>query len=199
MVACMEKIESVYPKLQHKIDDSFDFVHFDDFDITELSILVNKFTDEWNIDDVRQNSGLAQSETNVFWVTALASPLFNPPFASYLVNENHEVNNLILPILELMEEKTNGLVARAMLARLPPKSRVHPHRDSGRLFEISRRFHIPITTNPKCSVVVAGREVFMNTGECWEISNLRTHSAVNAGDTDRVHLIFDIIPKHLIP
>lgn len=195
----MEKIESVYPKLQHKIDDSFDFLHFKNFDIEELSIHVNKFTSEWDIDDVRQNSGLAQSETNVFWVTALASPLFNPPFAVYLVNEYHEVNNFILPILEAMEEKTNGLVARAILARLPAKSRVHPHRDSGRLFEISRRFHIPVITNENCSVVVAGREVFMGAGECWEISNLRTHSAVNAGDTDRVHLIFDIIPKHLIP
>jgi hypothetical protein len=47
--------------------------------------------------------------------------------------------------------------------------------------------------------VVAGREVFMNAGECWEISNLRTHSAKNDGDTDRVHLIFDVIPEYLIP
>jgi hypothetical protein len=195
----MENIESAYPKLQYKIDDSFDFVRLDDFDIAELSILVNKFTDEWNIDSARQNSGLAQSETNVFWVIDLASPLFNPPFSVHTVSENHKANDLILPILKIMEQKINGLVARAMLARLPAKSTVHSHKDSGRLFEISRRFHIPITTNNKCSVVVAGREVFMNAGECWEISNLRTHSAKNDGDTDRVHLIFDVIPEYLIP
>jgi hypothetical protein len=82
----MENIESAYPKLQYKIDDSFDFVRLDDFDIAELSILVNKFTDEWNIDSARQNSGLAQSETNVFWVIDLASPLFNPPFSVHTVS-----------------------------------------------------------------------------------------------------------------
>lgn len=195
----MENIESAYPKLQHKIDDSFDFVRLDDFNIAEISTLVNNFTDEWNIDDVRQKSGLAQSETNVFWIINLVEEKFEHPLSVYTVNKTHDVNDPVFPILEFMEKKTNGLVARALLARLPAKSQVHPHKDRGRLFETARRFHIPIITNNKCSVTVADREVFMTAGECWEISNLRTHSAKNNGDTDRVHLIFDIIPKHLIP
>jgi hypothetical protein len=194
----MEKIESVYPKLQHKINDSFNFVHFTNFEISELQLAVDSFTNEWIINTDRQNSGLAQSETYTFWIIDLVEGKFQHPFAVYTVND-HKVNDLIFPILEVMEKKTNGLVARAILARLPAKSSVHPHIDSGRLFESSRRFHIPIITNPKCSVVVADREVFMGSGECWEISNLRTHSAVNDGDTDRVHLIFDIMPEYLMP
>lgn len=41
---------------------------------------------------------------------------------------------------------------------------------------------------------VGDEKINMKSGECWEINNSRTHFVDNNSETDRVHLLIDIMP-----
>jgi hypothetical protein len=41
---------------------------------------------------------------------------------------------------------------------------------------------------------VDGRPFNLQAGRVYEINNLKTHSVINKGATDRTHLIFDYVP-----
>jgi aspartyl/asparaginyl beta-hydroxylase (cupin superfamily) len=46
--------------------------------------------------------------------------------------------------------------------------------------------------------VIDGERKFMRVGEIWEVNNNKVHQVWNEGDTDRVHLLIDIIPNNVI-
>jgi hypothetical protein len=59
------------------------------------------------------------------------------------------------------------------------------------------RFHFPIITNPDVvftSWDMFGREqtVNMKPGEAWYLDTRKPHRAVNAGDSERIHLVVDV-------
>ena len=37
----------------------------------------------------------------------------------------------------------------------------------------------------------------MGEGELWWFDNKQEHEAINDGDEDRIHMIFDLLPRHL--
>lgn len=69
--------------------------------------------------------------------------------------------------------------------------------DSGTTDGKLLRFHFPIITNPQVifsSWDAKGNKnnVHMKSGECWYLDTRKPHSAVNFGDTDRIHLVVDV-------
>jgi len=55
------------------------------------------------------------------------------------------------------------------------------------------RVHIPIVSNPGC-LFIEGNEAFVMTpGWAWEINPLLPHCTGNGGDTNRVHLLFNMV------
>ncbi len=91
-----------------------------------------------------------------------------------------------------------GKLMTAIFINLPAGKDIKPHIDknpNGKRFDLSRRIHIPIVTNPDCVFEIAGEEKNMKVGEIWEISNvLQQHSVNNKGESDRIHLLLDWIP-----
>ncbi|MBL7619852.1 aspartyl/asparaginyl beta-hydroxylase domain-containing protein [Frankia sp. AgB1.8] len=53
------------------------------------------------------------------------------------------------------------------------------------------RLHIPITTNPAVGITIGGERHRWGIGELWYGDFGQDHSAVNEGDTRRVHLVID--------
>jgi aspartyl/asparaginyl beta-hydroxylase (cupin superfamily) len=53
------------------------------------------------------------------------------------------------------------------------------------------RFHLPIITNDKVSMIVTGKEYRMLPGHIYAFDVLQMHSAKNGGIEDRIHLVFD--------
>jgi len=59
------------------------------------------------------------------------------------------------------------------------------------------RIHVPLRTNP--NVVFTGwrledgskRNVHMPVGEAWALDHTKPHAALNGGDDERIHLVFD--------
>src|SRR5579862_4166118 len=92
-----------------------------------------------------------------------------------------------------------GRFIRAMVAKLPPGARIDPHRDRHPSFACGHRIHVPITTNPGVRFSVDGRPHSLQVGQAYEINNIKVHSVINRGSTDRIHFIFDYIPSDKEP
>ncbi len=92
-----------------------------------------------------------------------------------------------------------GRIIRAMVAKLPPGARIDPHRDRHPSFGCGHRIHAPITTNSKVRFSVDGRPYNLQVGQVYEINNLKVHSVINRGNTDRIHFIFDYVPADKEP
>ena len=92
-----------------------------------------------------------------------------------------------------------GRIIRAMVAKLPPGARIDPHRDRHPSFGCGHRIHVPIATNTKVRFSVDGRPYNLQVGQVYEINNIKVHSVINKGSTDRIHFIFDYVPQDKEP
>lgn len=87
-----------------------------------------------------------------------------------------------------------GELSRAKIVCLPPGHRVYPHIDRGEYYRHRNRYHLVIKSSGSW-MRAADEEVRMRTGELWWFDNDQLHEARNDGDDDRIHLIFDLLPR----
>lgn len=80
---------------------------------------------------------------------------------------------------------------RVMLARMAPGGVIKPHRDANPAAKWPHKIHVPLLTNDKVTFFVDGIGYRFAEGEAAEVSNMAVHAVENAGDTDRIHLIFE--------
>jgi aspartyl/asparaginyl beta-hydroxylase (cupin superfamily) len=97
--------------------------------------------------------------------------------------------------LEKLRE-TKNLFERwhnAFLINLPPTGKLHKHTDTK---EAYKTFHVPIVTNYRCfnCFELDGKNVslHMEAGLVYEFDRTVPHWAVNAGKTDRIHLMCEV-------
>jgi hypothetical protein len=190
-----------------KREDSFNFNFKGSYDVSAIADAISSWDTEWTVDQTRQQINLRPGETNVqnpqkdtyayFIVNYRLQWQPNEVWRPVFFNKN--MYKLILPIIEDLEQKHDGKIGRVFLAKLPANKEITPHADWQEYLMVCRRNHIAITTNPSVDFSVGDETIHMETGACWEINNSKVHRVVNNGDTDRVHLIIDIIPNELIP
>jgi len=78
------------------------------------------------------------------------------------------------------------------LLRLAPGAMIKEHKDSGLGLALGEiRLHIVVSTNPKVECWIDGKSYHWAEGECWYADFGLTHSFINRGDTDRVHIVLD--------
>lgn len=109
-------------------------------------------------------------------------------------NLNHNTRNIVVDL----EKKFDGISGLVVYARLPPNKNISEHSDPGFYLSVIHRLHIPIFTNEKCYFTIDKDSFHMEEGHLYEINNLMSHSVENYGDTDRIHLIIDIIPNSVL-
>ncbi len=98
--------------------------------------------------------------------------------------------------LSEMADDRHALLGRARLVCLPAGRRVYPHIDRGKYYRWRDRYHL-VLRSAKGSWLRAGdEEIRMREGELWWFDNKQMHEAFNDGDQDRIHLIFDLLPRH---
>lgn len=84
------------------------------------------------------------------------------------------------------------MIGRCMINRVKPGGRIFPHVDTPAHTAFYSRHHICLEGNAQ-SILRAGDEsVNMQPGEAWWFDNSAEHEVINAGDTDRTHLIVDL-------
>ena len=84
-----------------------------------------------------------------------------------------------------------GGFPRVMLARMAPGGVIKPHRDANPAAKWPHKIHVPLLTNDRVTFFVDGVGYCFKEGEAVEVSNMAVHAVENAGDSDRIHLIFE--------
>lgn len=92
-------------------------------------------------------------------------------------------------------EALGSLPARAKIVRLPAGRRVYPHIDRGAYYRLTNRYHLVLKSADGSWLKAADEEIRMREGELWWFDNDQMHEALNDGAHDRIHLIFDLLPK----
>ena len=84
-------------------------------------------------------------------------------------------------------------LGRVLIVNLRPGGHVTPHIDEGRYADHFARFHLVLSTNNRCTNTTGEQTDHWRAGSFWWFDHKQVHAADNAGDTDRVHLIFDAV------
>jgi Aspartyl/Asparaginyl beta-hydroxylase len=96
--------------------------------------------------------------------------------------------------LRSVASENGGQLGRAKLVLLPAGKRVFPHVDRGEYYRVRDRFHLVIKSTDGSWLKAGDEAVTMQEGELWWFDNKAVHEAWNQGDTNRIHLIFDLLP-----
>ncbi len=108
---------------------------------------------------------------------------------------NEKIFALVRPVIDEIGKKLGEYYcSRALIARLPAGKKVGSHVDPGATFGLFHRYCWVLKTNQSAKMIVENESHHFPLGDIWEINNKSTHGAVNEGETDRLHLIFDIAP-----
>jgi len=98
------------------------------------------------------------------------------------------------PAVEALLDGLPGEKNRVRLMRLAPGGRVFWHVDEQ--LSLDRRFvrlHVPIRTNPDAHSQISHVDCRWQPGEFWYADFSFPHRVRNAGRTDRVHLVIDLV------
>jgi hypothetical protein len=100
----------------------------------------------------------------------------------------------LTPYLAEVLRNLNTPIRSARLLRLPPGGVIGEHRDTYHGFEYGQlRLHAPITTNGGIENIIRGQRLKWLPGELWYGDFGSLHSVRNEGETDRVHLVIDVL------
>ena len=104
-------------------------------------------------------------------------------------------HRMLLPVMAWAAapyDYADPVYPKVMLARLEAGHEIDLHVDSGGSNPFTHKVHVPIETNPAAVLRVDGADIHLAAGRAFEVNNLVPHGASNGGETDRVHLIFEV-------
>ncbi len=182
--------------IEQKRKEDWRYLYHGNHDVTDiLNKLLSYSEEEWWIDRTRQEMFPVHKETTTIFVFEVAGWELGQPFEPTFRLKDSELFKMIAPIINHYEKKHDGRAGKVAFLRLPGNKIVHRHSDEGDYLGLVHRHHIAIQTNEDAIFSIDGEEKHMKAGDCWEINNAKTHGVANNGTTDRIHLLFDIMPN----
>jgi hypothetical protein len=89
----------------------------------------------------------------------------------------------------------NYRFVKGEISHCPPGEKQGFHVDPRVFHRFSHRVHVPITTNPQCSLKIINEKQHLAQGEIWTFNNVISHASENLGTTSRVHIVVDIMKQ----
>ena len=105
----------------------------------------------------------------------------------------------VVDFLKTFAAERGAGLARAKLVKLPPGHKVRPHIDRGEYYKTRDRYHLVLHSETGSWLKSGGEEVRMKTGELWWFDNQQVHEARNDSGENRIHFIFDLLPRDQSP
>lgn len=183
-------------------DTTWQFVVGDiPFSLDKLIDEVVNFDEEWKLDTSRQDKLATHKDTEMFQLR----------FMDYWWevgqgNLSEDINSLKDPESQLvmnnlykhLEYIYDAKVVRCEIVKMHANSHIPPHIDSGEFLYLGRRIHVPLITNKDIMFTVLNHSLNMEVGKWYDINNSLPHSVDNPTDTERVHIIIDLIFNNLL-
>jgi hypothetical protein len=187
--------------IEQKRKEDWRYLYHGNHDVSDiLNKLLSYPEEEWWIDRTRQQMfPFVHKDTTTLFVSEITATWeLGQPFEPTVRLKDPELWKMVEPIISHYEKKYDGKAGKVAFLRLPVNKVVYPHRDEGDYLGLVHRHHIAIQTNEDAIFSVDKEEKHMKPGDCWEINNAKTHGVANNGTTNRIHLLFDIMPnKHI--
>ena len=106
--------------------------------------------------------------------------------------EKRETPHLALcPYIRQVMASFGEVLSRSRLMRLEAGCEVGLHVDFNYHWFSRVRIHIPVLTQPQVAFHCGPERLHMRAGECWIFDSWRRHRVVNAGASERIHLVID--------
>lgn len=162
---------------------------------------IEKAAENWNAASARKKIGVQQHTDSIM----LRRPDFVPIPGEddyQVVIDIHESQatkmadsypKLMAYLENFSAQHGRGSLSRVVLVRLSPKKEVGPHYDNGFYYLCRDRYHLVLRSSGS-KMECAGSRSTWSPGELWWFDNNLRHSASNAGDDWRIHVIFDVLP-----
>ena len=112
---------------------------------------------------------------------------------------DEQLSNYTDEIVKDLEEKFDGIAGLVVYPKMPAQTHIGQHIDRGYYLKTVHRLHVPIVTNPDVLFHIGDTKFHMEEGRVYEINNQQRHGVSNLGNTHRIHLIVDIIPRKALP
>jgi hypothetical protein len=114
--------------------------------------------------------------------------------------DEEQLRDLLIPFIAPYVSE-NEILVYLDVSSLPPESKCKVHLDFSLFHVLSRRIHIPISTNPNARFSLLSetgpKNYNLKVGSVYEINNTVLHVVSNTGDSHRWHIIADVIDKSL--
>jgi len=93
---------------------------------------------------------------------------------------------------------SNDQLLKVRLMQLDAHRIIAEHVDKFDGVRAVRRFHIPIVSNPKISFFVNRQRYYLQPGQLYHIDVSQPHSVENNSETNRIHLVFDVLASETV-
>jgi hypothetical protein len=166
-------------------------------DVLPLVLDLHRQPELWNAHTARTGGAGAFEGTDDIWVRfrdpaeLTGREAFAEPFVPVMYPAWAALPHLRPLVFSLMARLEAVQLGGILITRVGPGRAVKKHNDRGRWHPefFTTKAYIPLASNDKCVSTCADEAVVMGVGECWIFDNLKEHSTVNEGETDRITLI----------
>ena len=168
-------------------------------DVAPILAEIERQPDAWVRQTGRQDKGGVQRETAALPIRGLRKSRIRGRRRRDVHESRYTTLSRDFPatasFIRLVAFERDADLGRAKVARMGPHARVYPHVDRGAYYALRDRLHL-VVKSPLGSRLCAGdEEVRMREGELWWFDNKQRHEAFNDADAERIHLIFDLLPR----
>jgi hypothetical protein len=134
----------------------------------------------------------------LYWLLNSWKP--STPAVIYRFSECESLFPWITHLHEILKKQgvEDGIVVKAMFAKLLPQQTIPPHVDSGLPLKLSHRYHWVISSDKSVTFTVDGHTSHWPEGNIYELNNILQHSVNNPSNIERIHFIMDIMPNKYI-
>ncbi len=123
--------------------------------------------------------------------------------ASNKIVKLNELYRLLCPVFEKVEQLRPDLeIFYTEINYILPGESIKPHKDNGGGLTArhwflggSCRIHVPLATNDMAIMTSGGESKHLPVGTVYEFHNNLDHYVENNGDSPRIHLVMDLVPK----
>jgi hypothetical protein len=168
-------------------------------DVAPILAEIEKQPDAWVRQTGRQDKGGVQRETAAIPIRGLRKSRIRGRRRRDVHESRYTAMSSDFPattsFIRLVAFERDADLGRAKIVCMGPYGRVYPHVDRGDYYAVRDRFHL-VVKSPLGSRLCAGdEEVRMREGELWWFDNKQSHEAFNDAEAERIHLIFDLLPR----
>jgi hypothetical protein len=173
-----------------------------DVDVRSLLEEIRSVPDAWSLNTGRRNKIAVQREADAIPLRGLVQS----KIAGRKRRDVHESRytrisrqfHVARAFLEAFAAECDAQLCRAKLVRLQPGHKVYPHIDRGEYYKARDRYHLVMQSEAGSYLKSGDEAIRMRAGEIWWFDNKQIHEAHNDGGMDRIHFIFDLLPRDRI-